>query len=181
MSLELTRSSGRQRIRLVQVLTRHQLAILAYSRAITGQAQLAEDVYQEVAVILAEDPSRIPQADAEVWIWLREVTRRKALEVRRRGNRALHLSEAVIESLGPSFVEPADDQLIALREAMGHCVDKLAGDARVIVEGRYCHNWTCDDIASRVGRTVQAVYAVLKRTRILLQQCVEQRVPSDQR
>lgn len=176
MAPDPRRASSRQRVRLVQVLTAHQVAIVAYARAITADLGQAEDVYQEVGVILAEDPGRIPAVDAEIWPWLREVTRRKALEVRRRSRRGVHLSEQVVAVLDDAFAAPAQDTLADLREAMGRCLEGLDGDARRIVQGRYAEDRECEAIAAQVGRSVQAVYAVLKRARLALQRCVERRL-----
>lgn len=164
------------RVRLVQVLTRHQLMITAYARAITGDAQLAEDVYQEVAVILAQDPTRIPQVEEEVAVWLRSVTRRKALEVGRQARRTPRLADDVIELVGEHFEAGRSDGMAVLREAMASCLSSLPQDQRRIIDGRYRDELTCEDIATQVGRSVQGVYAVLKRVRVALQDCVERRL-----
>lgn len=169
-------ASALLRVRLVQVLTRHQLMITAYARAITGDAHLAEDVYQEVAVILAQDPTRIPLADEEVAVWLRSVTRRKALETGRQARRTPRLADDVIELVGGHFEPGAPDGLATLREAMASCLSSLPQDQRSIIDGRYRDDLTCEAIAEQVGRSVQGVYAVLKRVRVALQDCVERRL-----
>jgi RNA polymerase sigma-70 factor (ECF subfamily) len=165
-----------QRVRLVQVLTRHQVMITAYARAITGDAQLAEDVYQEVAVILAQDPTRIPAVEDEVAVWLRSVTRRKSLEVGRLARRTPRLADDVLDLVGSHFDTGPQDGLATLREAMVSCLSSLPQDQRCIIDGRYRDDLTCEDIAERVGRSVQGVYAVLKRVRVALQDCVERRL-----
>lgn len=166
------------RVRLVQVLTRHQLMITAYARAITGDAHLAEDVYQEVAVILAQDPTRIPLVEDEAAVWLRAVTRRKALETGRQARRTPRLAEDVIDLMGDHFEPGAPDGQATLREAMSSCLSTLPQDQRRIIDGRYRDELTCEAIAEQVGRSVQGVYAVLKRVRVALQDCVERRVGS---
>lgn len=171
-------ASALQRVRLVQVLTRHQLMITAYARAITGDAHLAEDVYQEVAVILAQDPTRIPLAEDEVAVWLRAVTRRKALETGRQARRTPRLAEDVLELVGEQFEPGVSDATATLREAMASCLGTLPQDQRSIIDGRYRDDLTCESIAERVGRSVQGVYAVLKRVRVALQDCVERRLSS---
>ena len=59
---------------------------------------------------------------------------------------------------------------------MTNCMGRLPADQRLIVDGRYREDLTCEAIAERVGRSVQGVYAVLKRARLLLQECIERRV-----
>ncbi len=168
-------ASALLRVHLVQILSKHQLMITAYARAITGDALLAEDVYQEVAVILAQDPTRIPAREDEVAVWLRSVTRRKALEVGRQARRTPRLSDDVLDMVGEHFEPLAQDSLAQLREAMANCLGRLPNDQRQIVDGRYRDDLSCEAIAEKVGRSVQGVYAVLKRTRLLLQECVERR------
>ena len=165
-------ASVRDRVRLVQVLAGHQVMILAYARAIVRDLHLAEDVYQEVAVILAQDPTRMPDDDG-LAPWLREITRRKALELLRKARRACPLDDEVLELVAGSFEPTPPDELGDLRAAMAGCLDRLPDDSRSIVTGRYADDLSCEDIAARVGRSVQGVYAVLKRMRLALQECVE--------
>ena len=169
-------ASALLRVHLVHLLTRHQMMITSYARAFTGDSLLAEDVYQEVAVILAQDPDRIPLIPEEAEVWIRSVTRRKALEVGRQSRRTPRLSDEILELVGEHFVPVAPDTLAPLREAMTNCMGRLPADQRLIVDGRYREDLTCEAIAERVGRSVQGVYAVLKRARLLLQECIERRV-----
>lgn len=165
--------SATHRVRLVQVLARHQVMILAYARAIVRDLHLAEDIYQEVAVILAQDPTRMPDDEAGLAPWLREITRRKALELLRKARRACPLDDEVLELVAGAFDPTPPDALGDLRAAMAGCLDRLPDDSRSIVTGRYADDLSCEDIAARVGRSVQGVYAVLKRLRLALQDCVE--------
>ncbi len=166
--------SGRIRLRLVQVLTQHQLMIQAYAFAIVRDHHLAEDVYQEVAAIVAGRADRLPD-DEGVLPWLREITRRKALELRRRSRRAgILLSDEVIDALSPAFEQTAGEGGAELRQAMADCVDKLPPEARTVVEGRYGADRSCEDLAEEIGRSVQGVYGMLKRLRLTLARCVQQ-------
>ena len=159
------------RLELVRVLTRQQPFILAYAYAIVRDHHLAEDVYQEVALILAEEwesvPAGVPQP------WLKELVRRKALELGRRSRRHALLSPEAISALGEVFPTAEDgggDE--DLRRAMADCLGKLPAEARTVLDGRYRDGESCEAIAARVGRSVQGVYAVLKRVRVALADCV---------
>src|SRR5258706_2601953 len=92
-----------ERIQLVQAVTRHQSMIQAYAYAVVRDYHTAEDVFQEVAVLVAEHWESVPPGDALV-PWLRETTRRKSLEaLRKRRRAAITLSDGVLEKLGDSF------------------------------------------------------------------------------
>lgn len=170
-----TRASGAVRIRLVRLLGQYQSMIQGYARAITGDYQLAEDVYQEVAVILARDPGVVPDGKGAA-PWLREVTRRKSLELVRRLRRMPLLSEDLLELVAGAFEPEPEEAIARLKEAMSCCLQEVGPEARHILEGRYADGLSCEDIADRVGRSVQGVYGVLKRVRSSLQRCVEQRL-----
>ena len=165
-----------ERIQLVQAVTRHQSMIQAYAYAVVRDFHVAEDVFQEVAVIVAERWDSVPAGDGLI-PWLRETTRRKALEALRKQRRGSSvLSEGVLEKVGESFRAggPAPD----LKDALASCLSKLEGPSRAILEARCAVGLSGDAIARRFGRTVQSVYSVLKRTRLLLAQCVERTLAS---
>src|SRR5687767_7783541 len=92
-----------ERIQLVQAVTRHQSMIQAMAYGIVRDFHVAEDIFQEVAVIVADRWETVPTGDGLV-PWLRETTRRKALEALRKQRRAAPgLSEAVLEKVSDSF------------------------------------------------------------------------------
>jgi RNA polymerase sigma-70 factor (ECF subfamily) len=153
-----------ERVRLVQALTAHQALIKGYAYAVVRDFHLAEDVYQDVAVVLAEKWDTVPPGP-EIVPWLRETTRRKALEaLRKKGRAAPLLSDEVLARVGEAF-EPDPD-----------CVGKLAPAARRVVEARWGEGADCEAIARRLGRSVQGVYALLKRARLALADCVDRRL-----
>jgi RNA polymerase sigma-70 factor (ECF subfamily) len=163
-----------ERIELVQAVTRHQSMIQAYAYAIVRDFHAAEDVFQEVAVIVAERWETVPAGDGLI-PWLRETTRRKALEALRRQRRSsIVLSDHILEKLGDSFTPggPGHD----LKDALAGCLSRLEGSSRAILEARCSQGLPGEVIAQRVGRTIQSVYSILKRTRMILAQCVERKL-----
>jgi RNA polymerase sigma-70 factor (ECF subfamily) len=176
--LEMSDTSNR--VQLVQVLARHQGMVKAYAYAILRDFHLAEDVFQEVAVILAERWESVPSGEGLI-PWLREATRRKSLETRRKLHRATPtLSEEVLEQVGAAFGPPERDaeRRRSLQDVLSQCVGKLMGVARQVIEARWGEGLSCEQIASRIGRSVQGVYAILKRARLLLVQCVDRSLVS---
>lgn len=165
---------AQERLDLVRLLVREQSFIMAYAYAIVRDHHLTEDVYQEVALILANEWDTIP-ADAPR-PWLKEVVRRKALEAARRSRRHVLLSPDTLLALAGAF-DPERETEAAhgddpLREAMAVCVEKLPLAVRRVIDGRYRDGLSCEGIASQVGRSVQSIYATLKRARAALASCV---------
>ncbi len=157
------------RLRAMQLAVIHQRMIEAYAFAITRDVHLAEDVHQEVALVLVTHYDKVP-ADGGFMPWLKEVIRRKALELRRRETRMPRLlSPEALDQVAACFPVAVEDDL---PEAMARCVDKLGGDARQAVLGRYGVGLDVPQIAARLGRSVQGAYAVLKRARLALEDCI---------
>ena len=151
-------------------LTELRPVIQGYALAITADHQLAEDAYQEVAAVVSADPDAMPSGD-EALPWLREVARRKALELGRSERRDRRvLSDGILDSLATDFAPRGEGGELATR--LARCVEQLAAEHRRILAGRYDEKLTAEEIAHRAGRSVQGVYAVLKRVRRALARCM---------
>jgi RNA polymerase sigma-70 factor (ECF subfamily) len=157
---------------LVRLLAEHRRMVVAYAYAITGDLHLAEDAAQEVALVVAERWDQVPR-DAGVVPWLKEVTRRRALEALRRFGRRPALDPELLESLAEAFPSGEDEERARRRELVSRCLGKLGGDARAVIAGRYWDGLDCERIAERLGRTVKAVYGILARSRVALADCIE--------
>jgi RNA polymerase sigma-70 factor, ECF subfamily len=161
---------------LMRLVMGHQGFIKAYALAITRDHHLAEDVFQEVCLLLAEQWERTP-AGLPV-PWLKEVVRRQSLKAATRARRHVLLSHEALVVIGDAFPAPTEDEDRGLRNAMVDCLGKLTGITRKVVEARYSEGSSCENIAAAVGRSVQSVYAILKRSRIALEDCVRRVDPS---
>jgi RNA polymerase sigma-70 factor (ECF subfamily) len=172
---------ARDRVELVQELARHQGLVQAYAYAIVRDFHIAEDVYQDVALILAERWADLPRGE-ELKPWLRETTRRKALEARRKHQRSGPvLSEEVLVLVGGHFgetpaVERERERSHDLSEAMAQCLAQLHEAPRGVLEARYGRSLSCEQIAVEMGRTIQSIYALIKRARVSLSDCVDRRL-----
>lgn len=180
MDHDPTTQSSRIRISLVQFLARQQAMLRGYAFAICGDHHVADDAVQELSLIVAADPQRFLDGSDDAARWLRAVLRNKTLELARRAGRQRRgLGLAVVEALARTMDETDDEAAERhrrMRVAMAACVSALGGDARRIIEARYCQDLSCEAIAAQVRRTVQAVYAILKRVRLALADCVDARL-----
>jgi len=71
----------------MQLAIVHRRMIEAHAYSITRDFYLADDIYQEVATVLITHWREVPPKD-RVLPWLKEVTRRKALELQRKQSRS---------------------------------------------------------------------------------------------
>ena len=154
---------------LIAVLTRNERTIRAYAYAIVRDFHLVEDIYQEVALLLAEHWASLNEET--VRSWLLETTRRKALELRRKHTKIVLLSDDLLADLGERFVA-AEDATPDLPERLQHCLERLERAARAAIAARYGGNQSCEEIAQSMQRSVQSVYALLKRARLAIAECL---------
>ena len=89
------------------------------------------------------------------------------------------LEPEVLESLDCAATRLEEEQQLGpYRAALRGCLEKVDGDARRILELRYGEKADVSRIARTVGRTIQASYAILKRTKEMLRECVQHRLSS---
>jgi DNA-directed RNA polymerase specialized sigma24 family protein len=62
-------------------------------------------------------------------------------------------------------------------EALYSCLEALPGESRKLIALRYeDHQRPVESLAESIGRSVQATYAILKRSRLLLRNCITQKM-----
>ncbi len=174
------KSENTHSVRVVEAVVKHRRMIMAYSNAIVRDFHLAEDIYQEVALVVAKREGALPPDDQMV-PWLREIARRQALAALRKRKRApMSLPDDTLALVSEKFESEQDDtEERSLKELqkqwMQRCVNKLKGTARQVIEIRYggTRSVSCEDIAAKLNRSVKAVYGIMNRARLALTQCVE--------
>lgn len=164
------------RERLVEVLGRYRGRVESYAFAILRDFHLVEDVVQEVALIAARRDQLPP--DEVVLPWLLETTRRKSLELSRRHRHGKpRFADPTWQALAEAWTrERESDESSDRTQALSHCLEQLAEPARAVIDARYGDGLSGDRIAEQLGRSVQAVYGMLKRARQSLTECVERKL-----
>lgn len=166
--------------RVTQLLMKHRMELYGYLLAAVRNPHDAEDLLQDVSLAASTSWAQY-QPGSSFTAWAREIARRRVLDfARRRGRRAALLEPEVLESLDQASVRlEAEQSIDPHRDALRACLTKVDGDARKVLELRYGEKQDVSKIARLVGRTVQAAYAILKRTKELLRDCVARRVSSE--
>jgi RNA polymerase sigma-70 factor (ECF subfamily) len=79
----------------------------------------------------------------------------------------------MLRRVSESMVEPSLSlELDERREALAHCIEKLAPKQRDLLARRLAHGATTQSTAVDVGRSVDAVYKALSKIRQILFDCV---------
>ncbi len=156
--------------RLLQVRER----ATAFAYAILRNFHAAEDAYQEAALVVVRRFDDYTGTGFEAWFW---TILRNVIGSRLRAGRhaALLTDSAVLERLADAAAAapaapPEDaDRLVA-------CLQKLGGTMRLVLHWRFLEEASCEEIARRLGRSIQGAYALVKRARGALRDCVRTQV-----
>lgn len=155
----------------LRLFTVHEPAIRSHVRRLVPLRSDADDVMQEVAVVLwrkfpecraAEEfrPWAFGVAKYEVLAWQRDRSRDRAM-----------LPGEVIEILAEEASRD-DARLGRRRELLDRCLDKLEPAQRGLLLAAYEPAVRIQDVAVRSGRSVGGFYQWLHRMRLLLLECV---------
>lgn len=150
--------------------------LLGFVRAIVGSRTLAEDIFQDLVVLVMRKHAEIPNV-AALPGWSRRAVRflaLKALEKRARerpvmDEELIALIERAVEDDG----EPAVDPYLS---ALGACREKLSAPARELLALRYEQGIPGEQIAERLGRPLNTVYVTISRLHRTLAECIRARV-----
>jgi RNA polymerase sigma-70 factor, ECF subfamily len=161
-----------QRHRLfLRSFTAHEPAIRAYVRRLVPSRADADDVMQEISVVLwGKFDSFREGGDFRAWAF--GVARLEVLAwLRDKGRDRLVLDEEVVTKLAE---ETAQDEpgLGRQREALEECMKKVPGDQRELLMRAYQPQARIQHIADASGRSVPGFYQWLHRMRRTLLDCI---------
>jgi len=162
--------------RAIRLTMARRLEVMALATAILRDAGLAEEVFQEVLLVVVRRAADLPGDDGFA-PWVREIARRQALHAARLRQRAPPcLDPATIADLMPVLAEAAEDWRQDRHEALRTCLAGLGKRARALVEARYREDLTGDDLAQRLGLTLSSAYSLLSRAHRALEDCIRRRL-----
>lgn len=141
--------------------------------AMHGARQVAEDVLQEVFLVLQRQNGELPP-EAAAGAWVRGIARNLALKaLARQRRRTVPLSGAVLDGLEAAAAEAeADGQQTDSLGALRSCLDQLDGRHRELLTLRYAEGLSFADLATRQESTAGAVQVMVSRLRSKLADCI---------
>lgn len=165
-----------ERDRLIREFQRDRLRLIAYIRALVGDPDLTEDMFQEVSVIVLQKVEEFtPGKDLQAWC--RGIARNVILREREKSRRLRSFEgERLIELVDAAFAENADvDPMEGRRSLLRSCLRMLAAPSREMVQLRYDSGLSLRALSQKLGRSEAAVQVALSRVRKWLLECVERR------
>lgn len=157
--------------RFLRAFTAQEAAVRAYVRRLVPARSDADDVMQEVAVVLWDKfESFRPDGDFRAWAF--GIARYQVLAwMRDRGRDRLVLDEDVVAQLAE---ETAHDEprLAGQRDALETCMAKLEPPQRDLLMAAYQGETRIQELSARSGRSIAGFYQWLHRMRRLLLDCI---------
>jgi RNA polymerase sigma-70 factor, ECF subfamily len=138
----------------------------------------ADDILQDVNAVLWEKADEF-QPGTDFWAWASQIARYKVLnQVRKYGRERLVFDTATVERLA-DVARQRLQELDSRRDALEHCLNKLAPVQRQLIDLRYSEGHDLDRIAETVGRPAGSIRQTLYRIRAALLDCIQRRLSSE--
>ena len=161
---------------LIRCVLAERVKVLAYIRSIVRRHDLAEDVFQDLCVLVIQKRHEIVD-ERHLAGWLRTSARQLAMNAaRKRANQSLLLGDAVHDLMEPHWRRLDAGPSSAAAEALEVCVEALSPKARQLVNNRYVEGLKFEEIARRLGRPVSSLYVTVSRIHKKLAECVLRRL-----
>jgi RNA polymerase sigma-70 factor (ECF subfamily) len=164
---------------MIRMLIGEQRRLQAYIRSLVGHRHLVDDIMQEVAVVVMRR-SETFEPGSNFFAWVREIARRVALAELRRHGHGISLDPALAGVIVDQVTSEAaiwENERTALRA----CLQRLPGDSRRLLAMRYVDDLPSEEIASRIGRSLDGAKSLLKRVRAQILECMRRRLPQADR
>ena len=160
------------------LFTANEPAIRAFVRRLLPSRQDAADVMQGIALILWRK-FNASENDEDFRKWAFGVARFEVLSwLRDKGRDRLAFAADTIEVLAKESYRD-EGRLAAQRDALDGCLEKLPAQQRSLVLAAYAPDAEIQQVAEQSGRTVNAFYQWLHRTRLVLLDCTRRSLQSE--
>jgi RNA polymerase sigma-70 factor, ECF subfamily len=162
-----------------RLFAKHDRWLFGYLVSLLGNSAHAEEVFQEVCVVLWRECGKF-ELGTDFVKWVSVIAHNQVHRFRRQQRRAgPQLSETAVELLSRDAVQRFD-LLDSRRDALRRCLEKLPDDDRQVV--RQCYSDSREsfrDAAERLGRPANTVYKALNRIRRALHQCIDRTLATE--
>lgn len=168
------------RLEVQRLFVAHQERLKSFVFSLEPDHAQVDDIIQESFLVVSRRAADF-EIGTNFQAWTRTIARFTILSFRKRRQRSpLQLDDDVLEALAASAPEPDDDDTHRLKTAaLKCCLGKLAPRTRELIRLRYFGEHGPDEIAARLGQTVNSVNVALSQGRSLLRRCVERAITSN--
>jgi len=165
---------------VARLLMQYRATLYGYIFACVRNHADAEDILQNVSVAVTESIDRLTSEDGFL-PWAREIARRRVLAHRRAARREQPCDPDLVRRLAEAAERVEERQPASMQQAaLMACLEKLPPASRRLIVQRYDGSVdSVDQLAALFGRSVQGIYAQIKRIKQALRECVERRLAAE--
>jgi len=159
------------------LLQGHRPKLLAYLLHLVRDPHDAEDLLQELSVLVLQKPDMLTRA-GDVFAYLRGTARHLAagrLGAKMRSGETLRRWTEWAWENDPDDGSTDDDRVRQI-EALRKCREKLPDNSRRLVSLRYDRGLEVRAVAQEIGASLGAIKVALLRVRLALARCVQSRL-----
>jgi RNA polymerase sigma-70 factor, ECF subfamily len=160
----------------MRLLIANRAGLYAYIRTLVVDRHLAEDVLQQLSIVLLKRHVQLPDPVAFL-PWARRAARLEALYLlRQRHPERLTFSNDVYDLIDRCWERHDGVASSEVLSALEGCLEDLPEKSRRLLAWRFTDGLGCGDIADRLGQSVGAVYVALSRMYDRLGGCIQKRL-----
>jgi RNA polymerase sigma-70 factor (ECF subfamily) len=164
--------------RFVALFVAHEGRLRAFVRALLPSWDDVDDVMQETSLVAWRKFVQF-EPGSNFMAWAAAIARFEAMRVMRtRSRERAMLADDVLDLLASDAVAVADN-LERERAALTRCVQKLRPPEQQLLRLAYQPGVRFNEVASQVGKSVQACYKTIQRLRSRLAECVAQQLQEE--
>lgn len=159
---------------LLKLLLSQRAMLIGYVSAIVRDSSLAEDIFQNVAVLVLKKADSLEEGPSLAG-WFRKAARFEALKALKKRDRIPPvLDETVLDLLEEEWAasdETADES--ADLEALRRCMERLTPNSRRLLKLRYHEGLVGAPLGERLAKPLNTIYVALARIHRKLAECVK--------
>ncbi len=162
----------------LRAFTTHEPAIRAFVRRLVPSRADADDILQEVAIVLWEKFDEF-RREGNFKTWACGIARFKVLAwLRDKGRDRLVLDSDVVELVAAESLQ-AESHLELQRQALESCFESIPAPQRQLLSRAYRRDASIQSVASSSGRSIAGFYQWLHRMRKRLLECIRRELAKE--
>jgi len=157
----------------VQELTRHQVDLFYFIRALAGDPHAAYDIRQAVNMVLWKKREKYrPGSSFKNWAFQIAQLEVKSYLRKQRRSRVIAFDHKLLDLFATEF-EEFSNELPERRRALANCLRKVTPKDEELLRHRYWTRGSLESLASATQRSVGTLKARLHQLRASLRRCIE--------
>jgi RNA polymerase sigma-70 factor, ECF subfamily len=155
----------------VRLFTGHEARLRGFAISLIPHWADAEEVMQQASMAMWTKFDEF-QSGTNFFAWASRIVYLEAMRFRQKQARGrVRFSDAFCRAVAKIAVDASDD-LADREQALSDCLAKLKPDERELIRRRYEEGGSVEALATALGRTEDAIYAMLRRIRRQLFECI---------